>query len=86
MTANSEVRCLQQFLKNQGPEIYPEGLVTGNFLSLTKTAVIKFQQKYADDILVPWGLTSGTGYVGSTTRTKLNSLFSANTSGVKIGR
>jgi len=86
MIGDSEVRCLQQFLKNQGAEIYPEGLVTGNFLSLTKTAVIKFQQKYADDILVPWGLTSGTGYVGSTTRAKLTSLLSDSTSGVRTNR
>lgn len=75
MMGNSEVRCLQRFLKNQEGGIYPEGLVTGNFLSLTKAAVIKFQQKYADNILTPWDLTSGTGYVGSTTRAKLNSLF-----------
>ncbi len=86
MMGNSEVRCLQQFLKNQEPEIYPEGLVTGNFLSLTKTAVIKFQQKYANDILAPWGLTSGTGYVGSTTRAKLTSLLSDSTSGVRTSR
>ncbi len=86
MMANSEVRCLQQFLKSQGDGIYPEGLVTGNFLSLTKTAVIRFQQKYADDILISWGLTSGTGYVGSTTRAKLNSLLLTNTFGVKTSR
>ncbi|MBI5221457.1 MAG: hypothetical protein HY979_01485, partial [Candidatus Magasanikbacteria bacterium] len=45
LTDNSEVRCLQEFLKNQGKEIYPEGLVTGNFLSLTQAAVIRFQEK-----------------------------------------
>jgi len=53
MMNNSEVRCLQEFLKSQGPEIYPEGLVTGNFLSLTKATVIRFQEKYASEILAP---------------------------------
>ena len=75
MVNNSEVKCLQQFLKSQGPEIYPEGLVTGNFLSLTKKAVIRFQEKYASEILAPWGITRGTGYVGSTTRAKINELL-----------
>lgn len=68
MIGNSEVRCLQQFLKNQGTEIYPEGLVTGNFLSLTKTAVIRFQEKYAPEILAPLGLEKGTGYFGPLSR------------------
>jgi peptidoglycan hydrolase-like protein with peptidoglycan-binding domain len=69
-----EVSCLQEFLKNQGADIYPEGLVTGNFLSLTKAAVIRFQEKYAEEILVPLGLERGTGYVGLATRNKINSL------------
>ena len=75
MKNNFEVRCLQEFLKNQGPEIYPEGLVTGNFLELTKKAVIRFQEKYAKDILAPWGLEKGTGFVGPTTRAKINELL-----------
>lgn len=75
MRNNLEVRCLQQFLKSQGSEIYPQGLVTGNFLSLTQTAVIRFQEKYADAILAPLGLEKGTGFVGSLTRAKLNELL-----------
>ena len=75
MRNSQEVRCLQEFLKAQGPEIYPQGLVTGNFLNLTKAAVIRFQEKYAEDILAPWGLTKGTGYVGETTRAKINELL-----------
>jgi peptidoglycan hydrolase-like protein with peptidoglycan-binding domain len=75
MTNSFEVRCLQEFLKNQGPEIYPEGLVTGNFLSLTQAAVIRFQEKYASEILHPLNLQKGTGYVGPATRAKINQLL-----------
>ena len=72
MTNSQDVRCLQQFLINQGSGIYPEGLITGNFLSLTQAAVIRFQEKYADEILKPLGLTNGTGYFGSLTRSIAN--------------
>ncbi len=75
MMANNEVKCLQEFLKTQGSEIYPQGLVTGNFLQLTKRAVIRFQEKYANEILKPLGLENGTGYVGPLTRAKINSFF-----------
>jgi len=72
MMGNPDVRCLQEFLESQGSEIYPEGLVTGNFLSLTKAAVIRFQEKYATEILVPLGLEKGTGYFGPMTRAVAN--------------
>jgi len=75
MRDNFEVRCLQEFLKAQGPQIYPEGLVTGNFLSLTKVAVIRFQEKYKNEILTPLGLEKGTGFVGPMTRTKINQIL-----------
>jgi len=68
------VKTLQEGLK-QDPSVYPEGLVTGYFGPLTKAAVIRFQEKYASEILAPWGLTKGTGYVGSTTRAKFNALY-----------
>jgi hypothetical protein len=47
------------------------------FGPLTHAAAIKFQERYADDVLDYWGLTSGTGYVGETTTAKLNELLSA---------
>ncbi len=72
---NNVVTCLQGFLKAQGKEIYPEGLVTGFFGNLTQQAVIRFQEKYTDEILAPLGLSAGTGFVGPLTRAKINSLL-----------
>jgi hypothetical protein len=73
---NSNVRRLQEFLKNQGEDIYPQGLVTGYFGPLTHLAVIRFQEKYSDEILAPLGLEQGTGFVGQATRKKINELIS----------
>ena len=69
-----EVSSLQSGLKLDSA-VYPEGLVTGYFGSLTKAAVIRFQEKYASEVLAPVGLSAGTGYVGSMTRTKFNALY-----------
>ncbi|OHA68454.1 MAG: hypothetical protein A3A27_01535 [Candidatus Wildermuthbacteria bacterium RIFCSPLOWO2_01_FULL_47_18] len=71
----SEVRCLQEFLKNQGAQVYPEGLVTGYFGVLTRQAVMRFQEKYAAEILTPLGFQRGTGYIGVLTRAKMNALL-----------
>jgi len=68
---NDDVRALQEFLKAQGPDVYPEGLVTGNFWSLTKKAVERFQEKYG--IARPGDV--GYGYVGPKTREKINTLL-----------
>lgn len=73
--SSSSVKCLQEFLKSQGAGIYPEGLVTGYFGSLTRAAVIKFQEKHASEILTPINLYVGTGFVGSSTRAKINQLL-----------
>ncbi|MDO8469617.1 MAG: chitobiase/beta-hexosaminidase C-terminal domain-containing protein [bacterium] len=70
-TRSDDVRALQEFLKAQGPDVYPEGLVTGNFGSLTKRAVERFQEKYG--IAQPGDV--GYGYVGPKTREKLNMLL-----------
>jgi len=75
MKDNLEVRCLQEFLKSQGSEIYPEELITGNFLSLTQQAVVRFQEKYRKEILDPIGLEEGTGFVGPMTRSKINQIL-----------
>lgn len=75
MSYSNDVICLQIFLKNQGKDIYPEGYVTGNFGKLTEAAVIKFQEKYASEILTPFELSEGTGFVGEKTRQKINQLL-----------
>jgi len=66
MMNSFEVRCLQEFLKSQGSEIYPEGLVTGNFLSLTVSAVKRYQASK--------GIIQ-TGYFGSLTRAAVNQVL-----------
>ena len=60
---NSEVKCLQKMLFEKETGIYPSGLVTGNYLSLTQEAVRQYQQKY--------GLPA-TGYFGPLTRALAN--------------
>lgn len=73
LTNSEEVRCLQQFLKLQGNDIYPEGIISGNFLKLTQDAVMRFQERYSGELLLPLGLNRPTGYVGQMTRNKINS-------------
>ncbi len=71
----TEVRCLQEFLKFQGPEIYPKGLITGFFGPLTREAIVRFQEKYASEILASQGLKKGTGQIDFFTRSKINKIL-----------
>lgn len=77
----TEVTELQKCLANPsvgGPEIYPEGEITGYFGAKTKEAVVRFQEKYAESILKPNDLTKGTGEVLKATRDKLNEVCFGN--------
>lgn len=72
----NQVVCLQEFLKSQGGLIYPGGILSGEFDVATRAAVVRFQEKYAAEILWPLSLKSGTGYAGFSTRAKINQMIS----------
>ncbi|KKW16093.1 MAG: Mucin-5B [Parcubacteria group bacterium GW2011_GWA1_50_14] len=69
--SDPDVLALQTLLKALGPDIYPEGIVSGYFGKLTNQAVERFQLKYG---VVKEG-DSGLGIVGPKTRAALNSLL-----------
>lgn len=78
---SEDVRRLQQILNLSGDTQVAQsgagssGNETTYFGNATKRAVIRFQEKYRDEILAPNGLIIGTGYVGASTRKKLNSIY-----------
>jgi len=78
----SDVKSLQTFL-NQDPDTKladsgpgAPGHETNFFGPITRAAVVKFQEKYTEDVLWPWGITKGTGFVGRTTLAKINEIIS----------
>jgi len=68
-----EVEELQKCLAKD-TQIYPEGEITAYFGEKTKAAIIRFQEKYKDEILKPYNLEKGTGEVRGKTREKLNAI------------
>jgi peptidoglycan hydrolase-like protein with peptidoglycan-binding domain len=64
---NADVTNLQTFFKDN-PAIYPEGIVSGYFGSLTRSSVQRFQAQYGLDQV---------GRVGPMTQSKINSLIAS---------
>lgn len=77
---NRDVLAMQAALLKEG--LYPPSgksladcSLTGSFGPCTEAAISSFQEKYAGEILAPFGLSRGTGSAGPTTITKLNKLY-----------
>lgn len=68
------VANLKQALDKEGFEL-GEDLNNKEFGESTASAVVGFQEKYKSEILTPNSLKYGTGFVGKSTRIKLNQLY-----------
>src|SRR3989344_2585875 len=82
-SSGGEVMAVQKFLNSvDGTQVATTGAgspgnETNYFGGLTKAAAIKFQDKFAADILTPLGLSKGTGNWFASTRAKANALCAA---------
>ena len=72
----ADIEALHTALEKEGFNIdISEKKGVASFERTTASAVVGFQEKYITDILAPYGLKRGTGFVGKTTRMKLNRLY-----------
>lgn len=74
-STGTNVSSLQTTLEGEGFDISQQEQNQKSFGQSTVSAVTDFQEKYKNEILTPLGLQSGTGYVGTATREKLNKLY-----------
>jgi len=72
--SSSDVNRLEQYLNTYEDE---DLVVNGVFEVVDEQAVMRFQEKYREEVLTPWGLTEPTGYVFRTTRDHINRLYCA---------
>src|SRR3989344_1259689 len=73
-SGTAAVEALHTALEKQGFSVGSDS-TNGAFTENTASAVVGFQQKYKEDVLAPYGLRFGTGFVGKATRAKLNRLY-----------
>ncbi len=71
----TDVYNLQIVLEKEGFSITQDEKNQKQFGESTADTVVGFQQKYKDEVLAPWNLQFGTGFVGKTTIAKLNKLY-----------
>lgn len=71
---NTDVKALQKILIKEG-FLTTITTPTGNYLKDTRLAVKKLQEKYADEILKPLGLSHGTGRFGTSTMAFINNKY-----------
>ena len=77
----NEVKLWQSFLnKHMGEKL----TVSGTYNKTTESAIKRFQSKYTDEVLKPWGLTKPTGYTYQSTRAQGNKVLGCSEGSVTL--